>query len=107
MVAGSCDSLPGQVAGQVPVDRAALPREQLPEPLERRADVAGVAAAEQRGEGVVGRAARAAVVVAVAVVTATRVEPEGKVAHARPKAGGRQDGGTMTAMTNVTTSVPR
>ena len=42
--------LPGHVAGEVPVHRAALVRQQLPEPGERRADVA--AAAHQRRERV-------------------------------------------------------
>ncbi len=82
-VAGRRHGLPGHVARQVPVDRAALVRQQLTEPGERRADVA--AAAHQGREGVdrlvgtAGAGTRAAL-----VVRRPWVEAEGKVAHVSP-----------------------
>lgn len=53
------DALAGDVLGEVPVHRAALEREHLPELLERAAEVVGVEAAEHRGERVVGPAGAA------------------------------------------------
>ena len=58
-VAARGGRLAGDVAGQVPVDRAALVRQQLAEPLERRAHVDLAAGAEQCGERVRGVVARA------------------------------------------------
>ena len=51
-VAAPRDGLPGDVAGEVPVHRAALVGQQLPELLERRAEVAGEPPPEQRRERV-------------------------------------------------------
>ena len=84
--------LAGDVAGQVPVDRAALPRHQLAQPLEGRADVAAAARRTSRPTGRWARRRRRAAggagrpgSLALAVILGTGVEPEGEVAHGRPR----------------------
>jgi hypothetical protein len=80
---GGGDGLPGHVAGQVPVHRAALVREHLAQSLEGGSQVGRVGGAEQRGERVVRVAAGAASpgVLALGIVVRWQSETERDIVH--------------------------
>ena len=92
-VAGRRDGLPGHVAGQVPVDRAALVGQQLRRAAEKAAPMSPPPRRSAPRSGSTGWSGPPAPEpVPLVVVRRARVEPEGKVAHVSPHVVARSGG---------------